>query len=300
MPSTRRVNATAVCPSSRSMTARRSPPACRITATSLLAPSRYSTTTTWWQRIVPRTLAHSLSLLAGHHHALCACHWPLRRAPLRLGLPRPPDRVRDRQEARRQDARPGACSRHSGLQRRVPQHRDALLVRLGVDRQAPRPLDRLSARLQDHGHELHGERLVGLQAALRQEAHLPRLQGHAVLDRVQHAALQLRGQPAVREHARPRDLRLVPAARRARHQARRLDHHALDAAEQRRPLRQPDARLRARQGQLLRRHAHRRRGLDPQHLSRAQEGRQARLHRALQVQGNRLGRLALRAVVPVL
>ena len=45
------------------MTARRSPPACRITATSLLAPSRYSTTTTtWWQRIVPRTLAHSLCL----------------------------------------------------------------------------------------------------------------------------------------------------------------------------------------------------------------------------------------------
>ena len=168
-------------PSGRSTTGRRSPPACRTTATCWPAPSRQPPPA----RTVPRPTLAALGRpsqahkrarpAAGHRVPVRAPDRPLRRAPLRLGLPRPARRVRDRQDARHQGQ--GGRTQHghrqvllrgslnptltqipnprpnphlspftltlTQVQRGVPRDRDALLGRVAEDSQAHRPLDRV-------------------------------------------------------------------------------------------------------------------------------------------------------------
>lgn len=70
-----------------------------------------------------------------------------------------------------------------------------LQQRVGGERAARGPVDRLRERLQDNVPLVHGVGLVGVQAAVPQGPRLSRRQGYALLDRVQHAAQQFRGRP---------------------------------------------------------------------------------------------------------
>ena len=54
-------------------------------------------------------------------------------------------------------------------------------------------LDRLSERLQDALPVVHGVPLVGFSPTLGQGSHLPGVPGHAILNRLCHTSLQLRG-----------------------------------------------------------------------------------------------------------
>ncbi len=96
------------------------------------------------------------------------------RPPVRLGHPRPARRTRSRTSARHHRQvrdRPDGTRR---LQRRVPCLRAALHEGVGGVRHPPGTLGRLRQRLQDARRQLHGERHLGVQAALGQG---PRLRG---------------------------------------------------------------------------------------------------------------------------
>ncbi len=67
------------------------------------------------------------------------------------------------------------------------------------------PLGRHGKRLQDHGHLVHGKRLVGLPPTVGQGTGLPRLQGDALLLGRRHPAFQLRSEPRIPGHRRPFD-----------------------------------------------------------------------------------------------
>ena len=140
---------------------------------------------------------------------------PPRRAPLRLGHPRPARRARGDAPARHEDDRGDPRARHREVQRGVPQVR--LRVHLGVARlrDPPGPLGRLRQRLQDPRPPLHGERHVGVQAAARQGAGLRGVPGPALL-------LERRD-PAVQPRAADGRGRL-PAARRPRRHRRPAAH----------------------------------------------------------------------------
>ena len=100
-------------------------------------------------------------------------------------------------------------------------------------RHPPGPLGRLRARLQDPRPPLHGERHVGVPAAVGQGPGLPGLQGAAVLLAVRDAAVQPRaadGRRHLRRAAGPVGHGAVQAG--DRRVAAGLDDHAVDAAVQ--------------------------------------------------------------------
>ena len=174
-----------------------------------------------------------------------------RRAPLRLGHPRPAGRARGDAPARHEDDRGDPRPRHREVQRRVPQVR--LRVHLGVARlrHPPGPLGRLRQRLQDPRPPLHGERHVGLQAAPRQGAGLRGLPRAALLLERRDAAVQPRaadGRGRLPAARRPgRDRRPAADERTGRGRARPgLDDDPVDARGQPRGDGRPRHRLRRR------------------------------------------------------
>lgn len=94
-----------------------------------------------------------------------------------MGLPRPPRRVRGRHQARHQIPRPSPRHGHRQVQRGVPQGRRPTHRRMGGGHHEDRSMDRFQERLQDHGHLLHGERLVGLRSALQEGSRISWIQG---------------------------------------------------------------------------------------------------------------------------
>mmetsp|Transcript_4451 Transcript_4451/g.17776 ORF Transcript_4451/g.17776 Transcript_4451/m.17776 type:complete len:205 (-) Transcript_4451:2345-2959(-) len=109
-------------------------------------------------------------------------------------------------------------------------------------------MDRLRQRLQDARSHLHGIRVVGVQDAVGEGPGVQGVQGDAVLHRVQHPPLQLRGWPGLPRRLRPRRDGGVPHRRlRVGRVARGVDHDALDASLQPRALRQPHVLVRVRQ-----------------------------------------------------
>ncbi len=122
--------------------------------------------------------------------------------------------------------------------------------RVGAVRHPPGPLGRLRERLQDDGPRLHGDRHLGVQAALGQGPDLRGLPGHAVLVGRRDAAVELRDPPRRRHPAPPGPgphRRLPPPPGRGRPRAAvdpGLDHDAVDAAVQPGPRRRPRHRLR--------------------------------------------------------
>ena len=98
-------------------------------------------------------------------------------APVRVGLPRPAGGDGRREGAGHRRPQGHQRVRHRQLQRLLPHLGAPLHRRVGALRQPTGALGRLRRRLQDHGPPLHGERHVGLQAALGQGADLPGLPG---------------------------------------------------------------------------------------------------------------------------
>ena len=147
--------------------------------------------------------------------------------------------------------------RHRAVQRPLPPVGPALHRRVGAVRHPPGPVGRLRARLQDHGHLLHGERHLGVQAAVGQGAAVPGPSGHALLVGGRDTAVELRD-PTRRRHPSPPGPghhRAVPARARAGRRgaavAAGVDDHAVDAAVQ--PGGRRRARHRVRRGRAGRR-----------------------------------------------
>ena len=107
-------------------------------------------------------------LRQGHRPALPDDARAPRRAPLRLGHPRPARRARGDAPARAQDQGRHRGARRREVQRRLPRVRAALHRRVAGLRHPPGPLGRLRERLQDPRARLHGVGAVGVQDALRQ------------------------------------------------------------------------------------------------------------------------------------
>ena len=99
---------------------------------------------------------------------------PPRRPRLRVGHARPARRARGDEAARHHREGRDRDDGHRRVQRQGPRVGAGLHARVGGLRRSPGPLGRLRARLQDARHELHGERALGVQDALRQG---PRLRG---------------------------------------------------------------------------------------------------------------------------
>ena len=207
------------------------------------------------QRPAPlRPPAHRLR--QGRRAALPDHARPPRRAPLRLGLPRPARRDADREGARRLGPGRDHRLRHRPLQRRLPHLGAALHRRVGALRHPPGPLGRLRRRLQDDGRHLHGVGHLGVQAAVGQGPHLRGVPGHAVLVGRRDAAVELRDPPRRRHPPRQdpaltvaftveatvgRGRRPARGARRARrHRDLGVDDHAVDAAVEPGARRRPD------------------------------------------------------------
>mmetsp|Transcript_14165 Transcript_14165/g.53222 ORF Transcript_14165/g.53222 Transcript_14165/m.53222 type:complete len:220 (+) Transcript_14165:463-1122(+) len=123
----------------------------------------------------------------------------------------------------------------------MPEHCAAIRGRVAPPCAAPGPVDRLRQRLQDHGRHLHGDHLVGLQSVAREKPGVLRLQGDAVLHGLLDAALELRGQPELQGRQGPRRHRELQGRGPGERLLRRVDDHALDAALQPGPVRQPRA-----------------------------------------------------------
>ena len=115
-----------------------------------------------------------------------------RRAPLRLGHPRPARRARGDAPARPQDHRRDPRARHREVQRRLPRVGAEVHRRVARLRHPPGALGRLRERLQDDEPRLHGVGHVGLQAAARQGLHLRGLPRPALLLERRDAAVQPR------------------------------------------------------------------------------------------------------------
>mmetsp|Transcript_13111 Transcript_13111/g.27991 ORF Transcript_13111/g.27991 Transcript_13111/m.27991 type:complete len:226 (-) Transcript_13111:381-1058(-) len=123
----------------------------------------------------------------------------------------------------------------------MPKRCDAICERVEAGGAPAREVDRHGAGLQNSRSDLYGVGLVGLQAALRQGSHLPRLQSHALLHCLQHAALQLRGGAELQGGVGPGGGGVFPPPRRAlRGRAPpRVDHDAVDPPQQPRRVRAP-------------------------------------------------------------
>ncbi len=117
-----------------------------------------------------------------------------RRAPLRLGHPRPARRGRGRAPARHQGQVRDRGDGRRGLQRGLPHLRAALHRRVARVRHPPGPLGRLRQRLQDARPGLHGKRHVGLQDPVGQGSGLPGLPRALVLLALRHPAVGHRDQ----------------------------------------------------------------------------------------------------------
>src|SRR4029450_9352104 len=120
---------------------------------------------------------------------------PARRTPLRLGLPRAPGRDAGREGARRLRPRADPGLRDRALPRPLPVVGHALHPRVAPLRDAPGALGRLRERLQDDGRLLHGERPVGVRAAVAEGARLRGGARAALLVGGRDAALELRDTP---------------------------------------------------------------------------------------------------------
>ena len=176
---------------------------------------------------------------------------PPRRAPLRLGHPRPARRGRGRAPARDQAQVRDRGDGRRGLQRRLPRLGAALHRRVACLRHAPGPLGRLRQRLQDARPGLHGKRHVGLQDPVGQGPRVLGLPRALVLLALRDAAVchrdqdgrRLHGPPGSGRHGRAAPPRLprerLPRERLPREQGRSgpgrclrpdLDDDAVDAA----------------------------------------------------------------------
>ena len=163
-----------------------------------------------------------------------------RRAPLRLGHPRPARRAGGDAPERHQDHRRDRRARHREVQRRLPRVGDAVHRRVARLRDPPGALGGLRQRLQDDEPGLHGVGHLGVQVAARQGPGLRGLPGPALLLERRDPAVQpraadgrrrLQGRPGPRGHRGPADAR----HRRGRGPRRRppagVDDHAVDAAQ---------------------------------------------------------------------
>ena len=137
----------------------------------------------------------------------------LRRAFVRLGLPRAAGRERDGKgvEAAEQARHRGVRRRQ--IQRGVPFDRAALHVGVGDGRDPHGPLGRFPPRLPHHGPQFHGVGLVGVQGFVGQGAGVRRLQDPAVLSALRDAAVELRDESGVQGGRRPGDHDPLQAAR---------------------------------------------------------------------------------------
>ena len=218
---------------------------------------------------------------------------PEGRSALRVGLPRPARRDGGREGARRQRAPGDHRVRHRQVQRRLPHERAPLHRRLAPLRHPSGPLGRLRARLQDPRPPVHGERHVGLQDLVGQGSDLRGLPRAGVLLAVRDAAQQHRdahGRRVPRPPG-PGAHRAVPA--RLGREDPRLDHHAVDPAEQ------PRARGRSRD--RLRRDGAGRPALHPRRVApRRLRARARRCRAGGHPHRCRSRRSSLHAAVPVL
>ena len=163
-----------------------------------------------------------------------------RRAPRRLGLPRPAGRDRRREAARA--SRPRRRSRSTASPSSTQQvPRVGVHVPRGLERahRADRLLARPRRRLPHARPDLRRVGLVGAQADRRQGPALRGPQGRPVLPALRHRAVEPRGRARLQGRQRPVGLRALPgrAGRRpaaGRRRAARLDDDAVDARLQRR------------------------------------------------------------------
>mmetsp|Transcript_4115 Transcript_4115/g.11946 ORF Transcript_4115/g.11946 Transcript_4115/m.11946 type:complete len:201 (-) Transcript_4115:2744-3346(-) len=161
-------------------------------------------------------------------------------------------------------------------------------------------MDRLRQRLQDYGPQLHGEHLVGLQAALREEHGLPLVARH----RVQHGALQpaveLRGLPELQGGLRPLHHRAVQEDGQAELVHPGVDDDALDPPLEPGPLRAPEAEVPAHEEEGGRAGVDRRQGPLGLGLLQHQEGREDGLRGPCGGRGPVAGRRPVRAPLRLL
>ena len=137
-----------------------------------------------------------------------------RRAPLRLGHPRPARRARGDAAQGHQDHRRDRRDGHRRLQRRLPDLGLHLHRRVARLRHPAGPLGRLRARLQDARPRLHGVGHLGVQGALREGPGLRGLPGPALLLERRDAAVQPRaadGRRRLPEPPGPGGHRRLPA-----------------------------------------------------------------------------------------
>ena len=195
----------------------------------------------------PRHLAHLQGPLpALQDHARLP-----RAAQGRLGHARPAGGARGRAPPghRRQGADRGLRRRR--VQPAVPRERHRLPGGVGALHRAHRLLGRPRRRLLHVHQRVHRDGVVAAAADLGQGPALPGLQGRALLPALRHGHQQPRGGAGLQGRHRGLDLRALPADARGGRLALggdgtaraglagRLDHHALDAHQQRRRRRAP-------------------------------------------------------------
>ncbi len=105
---------------------------------------------------------------------------------------------------------------------------------VGVALRPDRVLAGLRAPLRHLQQRLHRDGLVAAGAAAPARPAVPRAPGAAVLPALRHRALEPRAGAGLRGRHHQLDLRHLPAGRRLRPRAAGVDHHAVDAALQRR------------------------------------------------------------------
>ena len=191
----------------------------------------------------------------------------------RLGLPRPAGRAGGREGARLRDQGRHRALRRGRVQRQVPRVGAALHRRVERADRADRLLDRHRRRLLHAQQRLRRVGLVVAQAGLGEGPAGRGPQGRPVLHPRRHRAVLARGRARLPRRGRPERVRALPAARRARRLAARLDDDAVDARPARRHRRRPRRHLRARPPR--RRDADPRRGAGRAGAGRGRRGRGA-------------------------
>ncbi len=146
-------------------------------------------------------------------------------------------------------ARGLGCTRDQGarcreVQRAVPLDGSQVCQRVAQDRHAHGPLGRFRPRLQDDGLRVHGERVVGVQAAVGAGASIQVPQDNAIQLEAFHAAFELRGGQQLQGRPGPdgdgEDEGALGGVRRAQGPSRqgadgvsaRVDDDALDASRE--------------------------------------------------------------------
>ena len=156
----------------------------------------------------------------GRHPPLPDHEGPQGGQALRLGLPRPPRRVRDGEGAGDLREEADRRVRRGEVQRGLPVHRPALHEGVAEGHHAPGALGGLRQRLQDHGPRLHGDDLVGRERALEEGPPVRGLLHPPVLSPLLHGAFELRAEPRrLPRRGRPGHHGEVRAGRRAGHAA---------------------------------------------------------------------------------